>query len=130
MNIYIQSESEFPYDGGGADNSIFYRISDAYFIWLKSKHSRAESTLWWFLTGCKPVKPSTKWFSRGQRVKYIRPFCESEYGVVSSTNQDYVFVKYDKPWLCLIDANAPYTAKATRPEDLTRLGWLITACKS
>lgn len=71
-------------------------------------------------------------FKKGDRVRYIphhangdeeHPDCEN--GVVSSTNDHVVFVKYDiydiKGYHIMITGDEPYTAKATDPADLIKL---------
>ena len=68
-------------------------------------------------------------FIKGNRVRYI-PYhamgnsdhkdCED--GVVSSTNDKFVFVKYDNAVMDMVTGDEPYTAQATYPEDLIHLG--------
>lgn len=64
-------------------------------------------------------------FHKGMRVRYIpthaygdknHPACED--GVVSSTNDKNVFVKYDNLERTMVTGDEPYTAQATSPEDL------------
>jgi len=64
-------------------------------------------------------------FKHGDRVKYIpthaegnqnHPDCET--GIVSSVNDKFVFVKYDNEMCIMATGDEPYTAQATRPEDL------------
>jgi len=64
-------------------------------------------------------------FEKGQKVTYIphhaendenHPDCQD--GVVSSTNEKFVFVKYDNGMCIMATGDEPYTAQATRPEDL------------
>lgn len=64
-------------------------------------------------------------FAKGDLVRYIpshaegnkdHPDCEN--GVVSSTNDKYVFVKYDNKMCIMTTGDEPYTAQATDPEDL------------
>lgn len=66
-------------------------------------------------------------FKKGDRVRYIpahargvfnHPDCED--GVVSSVNEKFVFVKYDNAMGIMVTGDEPYTAAATRPEDLFR----------
>lgn len=67
----------------------------------------------------------TKDFVKGEKVKYIpnhaegnpkHPDCQN--GVVSSINDTFVFVKYDNLMGIMITGDEPYTAQATKPEDL------------
>jgi len=58
-------------------------------------------------------------FKKHQRVMYYMPFSDVGYGVVSSVNDKFVFVKFDMFWLCLIDGDANFTAQACDPENLT-----------
>ena len=68
-------------------------------------------------------------FEKGERVRYIprhakgnpnHKHCQD--GVVKSTNQFYVFVIYDNLAHGKMETgNEPYTAAATRPEDLIKL---------
>ena len=64
-------------------------------------------------------------FKKGQHVLYVphhahgnetHPDCQK--GVVSSTNDTNVFVKYDNLMCIMVTGDEPYTAQATRPEDL------------
>lgn len=72
------------------------------------------------------TKHNTDGFEKHQRVKYTgghtNPYhingVRGELGVVSSINDSYVFVKFDTPWLCLVDGDANYTAQACDPDDL------------
>lgn len=64
-------------------------------------------------------------FKKGMRVRYIPHHAhgdstheDCENGVVSSVNDEWVFVKYDNAICIMTDGDEPYTAKATRPEDL------------
>jgi len=64
-------------------------------------------------------------FHKGERVRYV-PYhargdvdnqaCQS--GVVSSTNDKWVFVKYDNLDCRMVTGDEPYTAQATDPNDL------------
>lgn len=66
-------------------------------------------------------------FKKGDLVRYI-PFhangdpkhknCEN--GVVSSTNDEWVFVKYDNLMCIMITGDEIYTAAATSPESLIK----------
>ncbi len=66
-------------------------------------------------------------FKHGDFVTYIPhhaggnkncPDCEN--GVVSSITKMFVFVKYDNGDMKMLTGDEPYTAAATRPEDLIR----------
>ena len=66
-------------------------------------------------------------FIKGDLVTYIpthadgnkdHPDCEN--GVVSSVGNIFVFVKFDNAFMKMVTGNEPYTAQATRPEDLIR----------
>ena len=58
-------------------------------------------------------------FKKGYRVKYTPNYGDPEYGVVSSTNHRYVFVKYDNADCVMTTGDEPYTAQATLPNWLT-----------
>ena len=69
----------------------------------------------------------TSEFQKGQRVLYVphhagedlaHPDCQK--GVVSSTNDKWVFVKYDNLDCVMKTGDEPYTAQATDPNDLRR----------
>ena len=67
-------------------------------------------------------------FKKGDRVKYIpahavgnRHHRDCQSGVVSSTNEYFVFVKYDNASQTMKSGDEPYTAQATRAEDLVKL---------
>ena len=64
---------------------------------------------------------------KGERVRYIphhahgdanHPDCQS--GVISSTNDKWVFVKYDNLVCTMTTGDEPYTAQATDPNDLAK----------
>jgi len=64
-------------------------------------------------------------FKKGWRVRYVplhadgnlnHPDCQD--GVVSSTNDKFVFVKYDNLMGIMITGDEPYTAQATDPDYL------------
>lgn len=64
-------------------------------------------------------------FKKGMRVRYAPTHAngninhsDCENGVVSSTNNTYVFVKYDNKICKMITGDEPYTAQATMPYDL------------
>ncbi len=66
-------------------------------------------------------------FKKGERVRYIpshakgdRFHKDCESGVVSSINDEFVFVKYDNAIMIMITGDEPYTAQATKPEDLIK----------
>ena len=66
-------------------------------------------------------------FKKGDKVKYIpthangdRKHKDCENGVVSSTNDRFVFVKYDNAMCIMTTGDEPYTAQATKPEDLIK----------
>lgn len=70
---------------------------------------------------------TTSDFSKGERVIYVpnhaegmtwHPDCQC--GVVSSTNDKWVFVKYDNLDCRMITGDEPYTAAATGPNDLVK----------
>ena len=60
----------------------------------------------------------TEDFEKGMRVAYFKRPKRPEYGVVSSVNEKFVFVKYDNAITQMITGDEDYTAAATRPEDL------------
>jgi hypothetical protein len=66
-------------------------------------------------------------FHKGERVRYTpnhadgktwHEDCQS--GVVSSTNDKWVFVKYDNLDGRMVTGDEPYTAQATDPRNLVR----------
>lgn len=66
-------------------------------------------------------------FKKGDKVRYIpshakgnplHPDCKN--GIVSSTNECWVFVKYDNAARRMRTGDEPYTAKATNPGDLIK----------
>ena len=66
-------------------------------------------------------------FKKGDKVKYIpthangdRKHKDCENGVVSSTNNKFVFVKYDNAMCIMTTGDEPYTSQATKPEDLIK----------
>ena len=70
---------------------------------------------------------TTSDFKKGERVKYVpdhahgdpaHPDCET--GVVSSTNDKYVFVKYDNAACIMVTGDEPYTAQGTLPQNLVK----------
>ena len=68
-------------------------------------------------------------FEKGQRVLYVPRHAHGDFGhpdcargVVSSTNDHWVFVKYDNlECRHMITGNEPYTAQATDPGDLIHI---------
>ena len=61
-------------------------------------------------------------FRKGDRVRYLPPQSTiPEFGAVSSVTENYVFVKYDTTITKMLTGEEPYTAKATHPEDLTKV---------
>lgn len=66
---------------------------------------------------------------KGMRVKYIPTHLKGmplhldcEKGIISSKNEKYVFVKYDNADRVMKTGDEPYTAAATRLEDLIERG--------
>lgn len=66
-------------------------------------------------------------FAKGQRVLYVPAHAngdpnhkDCEKGVVSSTNEQWVFVKYDNLMCIMVTGDEPYTAQATSPDDLVK----------
>ena len=66
-------------------------------------------------------------FKKGDKVRYVpnhangdtlHPDCEN--GVVSTTNEKFVFVKYDNAMCTMTTGDEPYTAQATKRENLVR----------
>lgn len=61
-------------------------------------------------------------FHKGQRVQYVSTYAGeilgSAYGVVSSKNDRYVFVKFDNSIMRMVTGDEPYTAQACNPENL------------
>jgi len=71
----------------------------------------------------------TSMFKKGMRVRYIPIHAngnirheDCENGVVSSTNDQWVFVKYDNLDCKMVTGDEPYTAQATCPDDLAIMG--------
>ena len=72
---------------------------------------------------CKKISD----FEKGDKVLYVPTHAEDDWrpkdcknGVVSSRNDKYVFVKYDNAMCIMTTGDEPYTAAATRPEDLIK----------
>ena len=70
----------------------------------------------------------TSYFKHGMRVLYVPNHADGnvdhqdcERGVVSSVNEDFVFVKYDCLACTMITGDEPYTSQATQPEYLRLL---------
>jgi len=68
-------------------------------------------------------------FKKGDRVLYIPSHAQGnikhkdcQKGVVSSINDTFVFVKYDNLMCIMTTGDEDYTAQATCPEDLIKLG--------
>ena len=65
-------------------------------------------------------------FKKGDKVTYIPNHADSpnhkdcKNGVVSSTNEHFVFVKYDNAMCFMVTGDEPYTAQATKVENLIR----------
>lgn len=66
-------------------------------------------------------------FKKGQQVTYVPHHAngdtdheDCQRGVVSSTNDSWVFVKYNNLDCVMITGDEPYTAAATDPNDLVR----------
>ena len=66
-------------------------------------------------------------FKHGDRVTYIPTHAgrdikhkDCENGVVSSTNDRFVFVKYDNGMCIMTTGDEPYTSQATNPDDLIK----------
>lgn len=59
-------------------------------------------------------------FTKGQRVRYVSdsPNPRREYGVVSSTNDKYVFVKFDNSVMKMVTGDEPYTSQSCLPGNL------------
>lgn len=64
---------------------------------------------------------------KGDRVVYVpchadghRSHPDCEHGVVSSVNENWVFVKFDNLQRRMITGDEPYTAKATDAAELVR----------
>ena len=71
---------------------------------------------------------TTEDFEKGQRVRYVPRHAHGDFGhpdcacgVVSSTNDRWVFVKYDNLDCKMVTGDEPYTAQATDPVDLIKL---------
>lgn len=67
-------------------------------------------------------------FRKGMRVMYVPDHAKGilthkdcNVGVVSSKNDEWVFVKYDNLDCVMITGDEPYTAQATSPRNLVRL---------
>ena len=68
-------------------------------------------------------------FSKGERVRYLPLHADGDIrhedcqnGVVSSTNDRWVFVKYDNLDCVMVTGDEPYTAQATDPNQLVKWG--------
>jgi len=66
-------------------------------------------------------------FEKGDKVRYIPNHADGddghtdcEDGVVSSTNKKFVFVKYNDQMCIMTSGDEPYTAQATKRENLIR----------
>lgn len=66
-------------------------------------------------------------FKKGMRVRYVPSHAYRDFrhkdcqnGVVSSTNEKFVFVKYDNAMGVMVTGDEPYTSQATSAEDLIR----------
>lgn len=68
-----------------------------------------------------------KEFEHGDKVRYIpnhadgderNPDCQN--GIVSSANEKFIFVKYDCLACTMTTGDEPYTAQATKRENLVR----------
>lgn len=64
-------------------------------------------------------------YKHGDKVRYVpnhafgdphHPDCQN--GVVSSTNEHYVFVKYDNDMCIMVNGDEPYTSQATLRDNL------------
>lgn len=71
---------------------------------------------------------TTEDFIKGKRVRYVPRHVEGDVsssqcqdGVVSSTNDKQVFVKYDNLETLMKTGDEPFTAQATDPNDLIPL---------
>lgn len=69
----------------------------------------------------------SKDYRKGDKVRYVpnhangdtkHPDCVN--GVVSSVNEKFVFVKYDNLMCIMTTGDGPYTAQATKRENLRR----------
>ena len=67
----------------------------------------------------------TEKFKKGMRVMYLPNHAngnkhheDRQYVVVSSKNDKFVFVKYDCLACQMVTGDEPYTAQATKPENL------------
>lgn len=70
---------------------------------------------------------TVKDFKKGDRVKYIPLHVRNdknnpnvETGVVSSTNDTYVFVKYDRRGMIMLTGDEDVTAQAANPWNLVK----------
>ena len=70
---------------------------------------------------------TTKDFKRGDKVRYVPNHANGDVhhkdcqnGVVSSTNEKFVFVKYDNAMCIMTTGDEPYTSQATKRENLIR----------
>ena len=66
-------------------------------------------------------------FKHGDKVRYVPSHAhgdakhkDCQNGVVSSTNEKWVFVKYDNSMCIMTTGDESYTAAATNPEDLIK----------
>ena len=66
-------------------------------------------------------------FKKGDKVRYIPHHADGdsrhedcENGVVSSTNEKIVFVKYNNAMCIMTTGDEPYTSQTTKPEDLIK----------
>jgi len=74
----------------------------------------------------------TRDFKHGDKVRYIPNHANGDVthqdcqdGIVSSTNEHYVFVKYNCLACIMVTGDEPYTAQATKRENLILMEELI-----
>jgi len=65
------------------------------------------------------VKKTVNDFCIGDRVLIVSGKGELEHGMVSSTNSEFVFIKFDTPTNCITTPLADITAQACQPEYVT-----------
>ena len=71
------------------------------------------------------TRSNTAFFTKGMRVRYIPTHAfgdatheDCKTGVVSSTNEYFVFVKYDTSFIVMTTGDENFTSQATDPSDL------------
>ncbi len=73
------------------------------------------------------MKTTTEDFKHGDKVRYVpnhangdAQHVDCQDGIVSSTNEKFVFVKYNNAMCIMTTGDESYTAQATKRENLVR----------